>query len=250
MHPKRKPHIPIPLKSVSGRIGETRQEAAQLLLLEDKSPKILDPHNPYLPSPFLTEQTITNYTFNPNYPPYPNNPTPQYAYTTPEDIKNILRTRNNQTAPGNDIITYKFLKITNILHPTLISDLANACLHFQIFPQTFKEAKVSVILKPNKDPTYTNAYLPISLLKVLGKKLERVICNYINHKMNQPLTTQPLPSPLPSLSNLYAIPPTNTTPTIRPTLSPHQYGFCKSMTAEAAITSHHTPKNIKTYPTI
>jgi len=120
MHAKRKPHIPIPLKSVSDRIGYTPKDVAQLLL-EDKFPKILDPHNPYQPSPFLTQTTIDKYTFDPSTSPCPNIPTPSHIEITPEDISAILRKRNNQTSPGNDSIPYKYLKITNKMHPTLIS---------------------------------------------------------------------------------------------------------------------------------
>jgi len=117
------------------------------------------------------------------------------------------------------------------MHPTLIPDLINSCLKHQIFPQTFKEAKVSMILKPNKDPTCTNAYRPISLLKVLAKTLERVICDYLNHEMTPPpITTQ---TTLPTPHSHHTQNPMQAPQ--HPTLSPNQYGFRKSMTAEAAI---------------
>ena len=126
MHTKRKPHIPIPLKSVSNCIRYTPKDVAHLL--EDKFPKLLDPHNPYQPTHFLTQATINKYTFDPTTAPCPNVPTPRNVEIVPDDISTILRKRNNQSSPGNDNVPYKYLKITNKMHPTLISDLANACL--------------------------------------------------------------------------------------------------------------------------
>lgn len=56
--------------------------------------------------------------------------------------------------------------------------LANDCLRSGIFPTPWKSANVIIIKKSMQhDPTEIKSYRPISLLPVLAKALEKVICD-------------------------------------------------------------------------
>jgi len=60
-----------------------------------------------------------------------------------------------------------------------IVDLFNASLRTGIFPENWRNAVVVTIPKPGKDPLEAKSYRPISLLPVLSKALEYIICNKI-----------------------------------------------------------------------
>jgi hypothetical protein len=200
------PYLSLPIKSIHGEIAETYEDAYRLLL-QDKFPSLNNPGSVFIPSPLLTPRLIEEYTFKPNNRPYPNSPTPTHICITPQDIKDILQTRNNKSAPGPDGIRYTHLKMINIKHPPLIADLATACIRHQIFPDIFKLAQVTLLIKPDKDPSCTNAYRPISLLLVLGKIIERTVADLINANLT--------------------IPPN--------TLYTHQYGFRHEHSCEMAL---------------
>ena len=55
------------------------------------------------------------------------------------------------------------------------------------------KAQLTLLLKPGKDPHYTNAYRPISLLSAIGKVIEKVIYDLIiTHLDSSPRTLSPL----------------------------------------------------------
>ena len=99
------------------------------------------------------------------------------------------------STPGKDLITYSMFQhlplgwLNGILH------MYNEILlgHSRIPPE-WKTAVVSVIQKPNKDPSLVTSYRPISMTSCVGKVLESMIKNRIewlveNHKSISPLQT-------------------------------------------------------------
>jgi retron-type reverse transcriptase len=99
------------------------------------------------------------------------------------DITESLQNRNNKSAPGPDDIRYSHLKMLHVKHPTIIPQLATACIHHQIFPAVFKLARLVLLVKPDKDPSLTTAYRPLSILSTLGKIIEDCIASLINSNL-------------------------------------------------------------------
>jgi hypothetical protein len=59
--------------------------------------------------------------------------------------------------------------------PLVYTHLLNHCLRLWHFPNPWKEAKIITLLKPGKDPKFTQNLCPISLLSTAGKLFEKVI---------------------------------------------------------------------------
>ena len=66
-----------------------------------------------------------------------------------------------------------------------LSRLFNHILRLQHFPNSWKNAEVVPILKPNKPPTEPSSYRPISLLSMLSKLFERVLTARLTSFVNQ-----------------------------------------------------------------
>ena len=102
------------------------------------------------------------------------------ADITQKEISNIiesLKTKFNLDTHG--LNHYYLKKICPVLLPVL-TKLSQKCLDRQVFPESFKIAKVKPLFKEGNDLDPSN-YRPISLLPVVGKIFERVIHNRMNH---------------------------------------------------------------------
>lgn len=66
-------------------------------------------------------------------------------------------------------------------HPILILIFINKALAWSYFPNCLREGRVFFLLKPEKDPLSVNSYRPICLLPLVGKILERLTVNRLNH---------------------------------------------------------------------
>jgi len=93
-------------------------------------------------------------------------------------------------APGSDGITAKIIRAAWPAIKDKFLSLINGCLRRTIFPDYWKSAQVVVLLKSsNKDPLKLKSYRPISLLPVLGKIYEEVICNLLESNVGHSLCT-------------------------------------------------------------
>ena len=92
---------------------------------------------------------------------------------TKDDIANIIKNLNK--VHGFDMISIRMLKICgdSILKPLEL--IFKSCIESGKFPIEWKKANVPVHKKNNKQ--LIENYLPISLLPVCGKILERIIYN-------------------------------------------------------------------------
>lgn len=102
------------------------------------------------------------------------------TYTTPIELKAIIRRLKTSKAPGIDGIQNILLKKLPLQAIVLLTKTINGCIKIGYFPTAFKCAKVLPIPKPGKDPKLPTSYRPISLLSSLGKVLERVILARLN----------------------------------------------------------------------
>ena len=52
-----------------------------------------------------------------------------------DEVREILRTCRNRSAPGSDGVSYWALKRLNIIRPEILSNLYSAYLRHQVFPE-------------------------------------------------------------------------------------------------------------------
>lgn len=100
---------------------------------------------------------------------------PPHEPVSPAEVHAIIRILKGRSAPGPDKIPTKVLKVLPKKGLVALSNIANAILRLNYFPQRWKEATVIMIPKPNKDPVFPQNYRPISLLNTLSKVVERLI---------------------------------------------------------------------------
>ncbi|KAK6187305.1 hypothetical protein SNE40_005366 [Patella caerulea] len=107
------------------------------------------------------------------------------------EIRDIITSLTVGKASGPDCINHKILKscCTSLANP--LTNLFNFLLENSVFPDQWKEAHVTPILKKGT-PSSINNYRPISLLSCIGKIFERCLYKYIynfflDHKILTPL---------------------------------------------------------------
>lgn len=105
-----------------------------------------------------------------------------------EELRAVVSRQKNR-APGADGLSAKIIKTawTAIEHDMHL--LVNNCLKECKFPDPWKNAALVVLLKgKGKDPLVPKSYRPVSLLQVLGKIIEEVICNILELEVGRNLS--------------------------------------------------------------
>ena len=92
---------------------------------------------------------------------------------TEKEVKDAINNTPNK-APGDKVYSQHLKQHTPKLI-TLLTKIFNSSLKIGYFPDTWKIATVTMILKPEKDSNLTTSYRPISLLPILGKVMERIM---------------------------------------------------------------------------
>ena len=92
---------------------------------------------------------------------------------TLRELQSVLSTAQ-ESAPGNDKVTYSLLKHVHPSMITLILATFNRIFQEQVFPTSWHNAIVIPIAKPGKDPRLSGNYRPISLTNCLCKLLEKM----------------------------------------------------------------------------
>jgi len=98
---------------------------------------------------------------------------------TPAMVTEAIRATKNTPSTGPDGISNKHLKHLGPHAIRVFTDIFNYSLQHNSIPNTWKQAKIIPILKPNKPPTEPTSYRPISLLCTPSKILERLVLNNI-----------------------------------------------------------------------
>ena len=131
---------------------------------------------------------IPSHHFFPDVPPQinlPPHPTCPLQPIDAELISHLLSKTSNHSAPGQSGHTWAVIKWAWAVDPDWIISLT-ACLKAGHHPWLWKEAMVCVIPKPNRaDYTLAKNFQPISLLKCLGKLLEKVVAKLIYRDMTK-----------------------------------------------------------------
>ncbi len=111
----------------------------------------------------------------PGAPPAPPPPPPAPAplgvdlLGSNEAIIQILRSRQNGTAPGPDRIPYELLKEAPEELLEVIADIFRICYLVGCVPQSWKHSTTTLLYKNNGSPTDPNNFRPIGLLRTIYK---------------------------------------------------------------------------------
>jgi len=102
------------------------------------------------------------------------------------ELMEALAACSSLLSPGPDHVTWVHLKKI-VAEPQCLNvfiKLANACLTVGHWPKHLKESVSVIIPKPRK-PSYSapKAFRPIALLNTLGKLIEKMLSNRIQHDM-------------------------------------------------------------------
>ena len=104
--------------------------------------------------------------------------------TNLSEVRSIVKKFKNMKAPGDDGIFYILIK--NLPESTIrfLVIIFNSCFKLAYFPKLWKNAKITPILKPDKNPAEASSYRPISLLSSISKLFERIILNRMMSHIN------------------------------------------------------------------
>lgn len=109
-----------------------------------------------------------------------------YTETNREEVKNSIWRMSTSKAPGEDGINALILRKAWPLLGEEITELFSDLLKYAYFPKIWRNGDVVTILKgkdkPREDP---KSFRPVSLLPVLGKSLEHLICNRLNDEIDE-----------------------------------------------------------------
>ena len=105
--------------------------------------------------------------------------------TTPDKVHEAFRGLKFSKAPGPNGIPNRALKHLPKRAVSLLACVFNAVLRSHHFPQAWKYARVTCILKPGKDPALPSSYRPISLLDTIGKLFEKILLATILYVGNE-----------------------------------------------------------------
>lgn len=109
----------------------------------------------------------------------PNSNTAFFAPTTCEEICSTFMTLKNSKARDIDDLEIKPIKfVLDILAPVLCY-IFNTCLLTGTFPESMQRARVSVLFKSGDKNDFSN-YRPVSVLPVISKGLEKIICKRVS----------------------------------------------------------------------
>jgi hypothetical protein len=89
------------------------------------------------------------------------------TFTSPKEIKEVIKSLGLKKTPGLDQVTPKILKELPQKGIVLLTYIFNGIIRTSYWPNQFKISQIITIVKPGKDPTEIASYRPISLLSVV-----------------------------------------------------------------------------------
>lgn len=95
-------------------------------------------------------------------------------------VKNALFSQGVEKAPGMDLLNFRAIRLLWRLDQARVIALIRQCLRLGVHPGVWKTAKGILLKKPGKGVyTVAKAYRVISLLKCLGKVVEKLVAELI-----------------------------------------------------------------------
>lgn len=93
------------------------------------------------------------------------------------EVSKAIQDLNPKKSPGYDLITGQVLKQLNNQIIRHITQIFNAILRLEVFPDSWKVAQIILIQKPGKPAEELTSYRPISLLPIISKLFEKLFLN-------------------------------------------------------------------------
>mgnify|MGYP000185625789 CR=1 FL=1 len=166
------------IQKINGQIEYTPDGKAEALADEFE--------NRFKPHEELSHAEHEEHVKSVNYRFLQSVPTHIIPFTTPAEVKTIIRKLPNNKSPGFDRITP--LQIKKLPKPaiTYLTKIFNLCFRFQYFPKYWKRAIIVPLAKTRTSSILPQNYRPISLLNFLGKILEKIIMNRLQQYLTDP----------------------------------------------------------------
>ena len=102
----------------------------------------------------------------------------------PHELDSVLDNLK-ASSPGQDNIHNLMLKNLPSNYRQWALQLINDSFNSSHIPNSWKQALILPILKPNKSPLQTSSYRPIALLSCFGKVVEKIICKRLTYVLEK-----------------------------------------------------------------
>jgi retron-type reverse transcriptase len=138
---------------------------------------------------FINSVTILTERFLNNHKPEAStinnsNITFNFSNITPADVACAIRDLPNTNSHGDDDISAKMLRLSASAITRCLASLFNSSIQHGIFPDAWKTATVVPVFKKG-DIFDMGNYRPISLINLIGKIFEKIICLQITDYLDQ-----------------------------------------------------------------